>query len=64
MVGIMGVDHPDKLTPGHVLHRLPDQRAVSYAELYSYLEPGDLLQGKVPEQYATAWQRASAEGFF
>ncbi len=63
MVGIMGVDHPDKLTPGHVLHRLPDQRAASYAELYRYLKPGQLLGDDIPEEYAKAWVRASADTF-
>ena len=63
MVGIMGVDHPDKLTPGHILHRAPDQRAVSYAELYQYMEPGALLGDDIPEQFAAAWRRASADAF-
>ncbi|MGB8636019.1 MAG: FMN-binding glutamate synthase family protein [Rhodanobacteraceae bacterium] len=63
MVGIMGVDHPDKLTPGHILHRLPDQRAASYEELYQYLVPGELLGDNIPERFAAAWNRASADAF-
>ncbi len=63
MVGIMGVDHPDKLTPGHILHRLPNQKAVSYAELYRYMELGELLGNEIPEEYAKPWKRASADTF-
>ncbi len=63
MVGIMGVDHPDKLTPGHILHRMPDQKAASYAELYDYLAPGQLLADEIPENYAKPWKRASADAF-
>lgn len=63
MAGIMGVSDPDDLTPGHVLHRLPDQKAASYAELYTYMDPGQLLDDDIPEEYAEAWARASVEHF-
>jgi glutamate synthase domain-containing protein 2 len=58
----MGLDHPSKLTPHHLVRRIDEQRTRSYAELYEWLAPGELLADP-PESWAVDWGRASADSF-
>jgi glutamate synthase domain-containing protein 2 len=64
LTGAMGVDHPDKLEPRHIYHRVGDDLfAPNYAEVGNYLEPEQLLGENIPDFYAANWERASAERF-
>jgi glutamate synthase domain-containing protein 2 len=63
LTGALGASHPDQLTPAHIMHRMPNEHARSYAEFYAYLEPGALLTDAVPEAFARDWADASAEQF-
>ncbi|TAL83475.1 MAG: FMN-binding glutamate synthase family protein [Rhodanobacter sp.] len=63
ITGALGAASPGQLTPAHILHRLPNERACSYAELYCYLERGALLRDEVPEAFADDWSAANAEQF-
>jgi glutamate synthase domain-containing protein 2 len=63
ITGALGASTPDQLTPAHILHRLPNERSSSYAQLYCYLEPGELLRNEVPEAFADDWAAASVERF-
>lgn len=64
LVGAMGLDHPDKLTPNMIWTRLANQKAKTYAELYDYLQPGALLEGKIPAHFAQDWFEANADYYF
>ena len=37
LTGALGASHPDQLTPAHILHRMPNEQARNYAQLYPYL---------------------------
>jgi glutamate synthase domain-containing protein 2 len=63
ITGALGVADPSGLTPQHFLHRMPDQQARDYAQLYPYLQSGDLLRDPVPEPFAADWARCSAGHF-
>jgi glutamate synthase domain-containing protein 2 len=63
ITGALGASSPEQLTPAHILHRMPDEKARSYAQLYSYLQPGDLAGAAVPEPFAEDWLQASADHF-
>lgn len=63
LTGALGASHPDQLTPAHIMHRMPNEHARSYAEFYAYLEPGALLTDAVPQAFARDWADASAEQF-
>lgn len=63
LVGALGVDHPDKLHPSMIWHRLGNQKAKNYAELYDYLQPGALLNNTAPEDFAKDWQVACADSY-
>jgi glutamate synthase domain-containing protein 2 len=58
----MGLDSPSQLTPAHLMRRVDEQRTASYAELYDWLEPGELVAGP-RESWAQDWARASADTF-
>ncbi len=63
LTGVLGASRPDQLTPAHISHRMPNEDARSYAQLYSYLKPGDLLAASIPESFAENWSAASADRF-
>ena len=53
----MGVDDPAKLEPHHLMRRVDEHTTCSYAELYEWLEPGELLSGDPRESWAADWRR-------
>lgn len=64
LTGAMGLDHPDKLKPAHIYHRVLDTPyARDFSQLVEFLQPGELLGERVPRRFAADWQRASAERF-
>ena len=58
----MGVGDPGALTPHMLMRRVTPARASSYAELYHWLEPGELL-AEAPELWAADWARANPDSF-
>lgn len=64
LVGAVGVDHPNKLSPDMIWHRLGNQKAKHYAELYEYLAPGALLEKFIPESFAKEWEKANADSYY
>ena len=64
LVGALGIDNPDKLTPAMIWHRLGSQKAVTYAQLYDYLKPGALLKEQIPSDFATDWDEANADSYY
>jgi glutamate synthase domain-containing protein 2 len=63
MIGAMGLEHPSLLRPWHILRRVSAHQVKNYAEIFHYLNKGDLLNGNYPEDYKTACQGAIAESF-
>ncbi|NHA69768.1 FMN-binding glutamate synthase family protein [Phycicoccus flavus] len=62
LMAAMGVRSPDQLSPFHLRRNITETEARSYAELYDWLEPGQLLQD-APESWAADWRLASADSF-
>ncbi len=62
IVGSMGLHHPTELTPHHIVRRVDEQRTRTYAELYSWLEPGELIS-EPPKEWAADWGTANADTF-
>jgi glutamate synthase domain-containing protein 2 len=58
----MGVTDPSRLTPHMLMRRDVDSHSRSYAELYQWLEPGQLLSDP-PEFWAADWARADPDSF-
>ncbi|MFX9081291.1 hypothetical protein ABTN40_19660, partial [Acinetobacter baumannii] len=51
------------IRPCHVMHRAAADRTVSFADLYTFLEPGELLAGTTHTLYRNAWDQARADSF-
>lgn len=63
LVGVLGVDDPNKLTPDMIWRRVDNNKAKTYAALNDYLQPGELLNERIPDSFANEWRMASAEHF-
>ncbi|WP_460460989.1 FMN-binding glutamate synthase family protein [Angustibacter peucedani] len=62
MVASMGLRSPDELHPGLLLRRVDHTTTRSYAELFDWLEPGELLHEPRPG-WAADWAAASPDSF-
>ena len=62
LMAAMGVDHPEHLHPSMLRRNVSVTENRSYAELFEWLEPGQLL-AEPPESWAADWALASADTF-
>ncbi|GAA4115856.1 FMN-binding glutamate synthase family protein [Enteractinococcus coprophilus] len=62
VMAALGVQHPDDLHPEMLRRNLAEGKSASYAELYDWLEPGQLYRDP-PGQWRQAWQEASPDRF-
>lgn len=63
LVGAMGLESPDLLGPEHIFRRVENETLKTYAEIYPYLRPGELLGNDINPLYREDWARASATAF-
>jgi glutamate synthase domain-containing protein 2 len=62
LLGAMGLDSYQELRPHHIFRRIDDMRVRNLAEIYDFLEPGQLLEdGDVPEGFRDEWFHAKAD---
>ena len=62
LMAAMGVQHPSQLRPWMLRRNVSQTRTASYAELFEWLEPGQLL-AEPPQTWADDWRAASADTF-
>ncbi len=62
MMATMGARQSEDLTPDMLRHNVSHEDVRSYAELYEWLSPGQLLADP-PEEWAKDWREASADRF-
>lgn len=58
-----GLDHPKDLQPNHVSLRVAADAISTAAEVYDFLEPGELLAGTDKDAYSVYWDMARADSF-
>jgi glutamate synthase domain-containing protein 2 len=63
LVGALGVETPEALGPERVFHRMQFGPAVSYAQLYPFLDHGALLGDDLHADFADDWRLARADRF-
>lgn len=64
MLAAAGLEHPDQLTPHHMIRRVSSTEIRPFAVLHTFLQPGSLLDGRCQEVlYRDNWVRASADSF-
>jgi glutamate synthase domain-containing protein 2 len=62
IMAAMGVREPGELTPAHLVRRVAGGAERSYADLYEWLAPGELLAGP-PPSWESDWKAADPDGF-
>ncbi len=62
IVASMGLDGFNELAPAMLNRRVEGQRSLTYAEIYEWLTPGQLLE-HAPESWRSDWHEASADAF-
>ena len=62
IIASMGLAGPHELKPAHIHRRTGSAIVQSYAELFEWLEPGELL-AEPPEGWAADWRGADADRF-
>jgi glutamate synthase domain-containing protein 2 len=62
LTAAMGLETPEHVGPWHLLRRVDHTTTSSYAELYEWLEPGQLLADP-PESWAYDWKMADPDFF-
>src|SRR5699024_1986964 len=62
IMAAMGVSHPSQLQPWMLRRNLSQTANASYATLYEWLEPDELL-AEPPEAWAPAWDAATPDAF-
>ncbi len=59
LMGAMGIRDPRDIQPHHVYRRIDDLRVRHLGEIYDFLEPGQLLEGKdIPEYLHSPWKKS------
>jgi glutamate synthase domain-containing protein 2 len=62
LIGSMGLSSPSEVSPHHLVRRVDHVASASYAELYEWLAPGQLIE-EPPESWSLDWERADPDTF-
>jgi glutamate synthase domain-containing protein 2 len=62
MIASLGLAGPGELEPAMLMRRIDHVRTESYAQIYDWLAPGELL-AEPPREWANDWAAASADTF-
>jgi glutamate synthase domain-containing protein 2 len=63
LIGAAGLGHPRQLRPHHFMRRVTPDRIVSFAEIYRFPQPGELLSGGGQQRLKEAWDMAQPHTF-
>ena len=64
LVEAAGLHHPSELRPHHIVRRVTANEVRLISNLLDFLEPGDLLEGRLRYPvFENFWARASADHF-
>jgi Conserved region in glutamate synthase len=63
LIGAAELDQPSQLRPQHFMRRVAADRIMTFADIYHFLEPGDLLSGTPHRRFAEAWALAQSRSF-
>ena len=63
ITGALGLSTPDQLAMEHIYHRNEFGPAHTYKDMHPQVTSGDFLCGKLPLEYAFAWEKACSTRF-
>ena len=59
----MGLENPWQITPSHISERQNSARSDTIDRIYTFLEPGELLEDGYGTSYRRYWDAAQAGSF-
>ena len=62
LIASMGLPSPSEVTPHHLVRRVDHVTSLSYADLFEWLAPRQLLD-EPPESWTADWHRADPDSF-
>lgn len=63
VVAACGLEHPSEITPRHVMRRVTEFEVKTLDRVYDFFEPGQLLEGGVPDFMKAAWDESRPDSF-
>jgi glutamate synthase domain-containing protein 2 len=63
ILSTVGLEHSRDLRPRHISRRINEDTVKTAAEIYRFLEPGELLNGCDDPYYGSHWRQADAGSF-
>ncbi len=63
VLGAAGIARSQDLKAWHIQRRMGPHQLKHYGEIYTFIEPGSLLNGEIPESFARPWAAARADSF-
>ncbi len=63
LIAAAGLTHPRELRPHHVSRRLGPNEVATFAQVYRFLKPGEILGDTDHPGFAEAWQLARSDRF-
>lgn len=63
VLGAVGHEKPEEMMPEHILRMVAPNSVMSYRDIYTFLEAGQLLDGTAPDRYKRSWDNSSTEYF-
>lgn len=63
LVGAMGLTNPSELKPEFILRRISTECVKPFSDIHTYLEPGQLLGKKIPDDFNKYWKIANTGKF-
>ena len=65
LIAAAGLEHPGQLGPEHIIRRISSTKVASLSMLVPFIEPGALLDGKLPDHpvFEAFWPEARSDSF-
>ena len=63
LAGACGLSHPFDFEPHHIYERVSPHDVRRFDQLYEFTEPGQILEGHIPDNMKLYWESARADRF-
>ena len=65
LIAAAGLEHPGQIGPEHIIRRISSTKVASLSMLVPFIEPGSLLDGKLPDHpvFEAFWADARSDSF-
>ena len=63
VLGAAGLERPEDLSPSHINRRVSKEKIMTYKQIFTYLTPNEILEGKAPKDYMKFWAAGDPNSF-